>query len=98
MFPFSPSVRQRCEKKQSTTSFLVLFAFVSAGYEVTRIKRTVGGIREVDSGDDCDLGRKIKKNGGDSTGLLLSSNLLPLPPFFVKNRFVCFVCQFVEIV
>lgn len=49
-------------KNQAQQAFLVSFAFIPAGYEITGVKRTIGGIRKVDSGDDRDLGRKITKN------------------------------------
>lgn len=65
MLPLFPHLCGCTGKKKSheaQQAFLVPFAFIPAGYEITRIKGTIGGIREVDSGDDRDLGRKIKKN------------------------------------
>lgn len=78
-------------KTQSTTSRLISFALISAGSEIAGIKRTLGRIGKADSGNDRNMGRKIKENGGNRTGLLLS---FPLP-LFMKNRFVSFVCQFI---
>lgn len=50
------------KKHKAQQAFLVSFASIPAGYEITRIKRTIGGIGKVDSGDDRDLGRKTTKN------------------------------------
>lgn len=91
MFPFCPIWVRAMWKKQSTISFLVPLAFISAGYEITRIKRTIGGVRKVDPGNDCDLGRKVKKNWRDSTGLLIFL-FLYLFVTLINNRFASFVC------